>query len=83
MKLGGSLEPDLGVQNSNVTHVLCHLKHCTTFEYCMYCMVHGSLPWQPWLGFFVGITPPDTLHRIGMAKRKGANEHFKERCKNP
>ena len=34
-------------------------------EYCMYCTVHSGLPWQPWIGFFAGITPPEALHIIG------------------
>ena len=39
------------------------------------------MAWQPWLGFFAGIIPPDALHRIGKAEGKGASEQFKERGK--
>ena len=45
----------------------------------MYCTVHSGLPWQPWIGFFAGITPPESLHIIGKVEGKGASEQFKER----
>ena len=48
-------------------------------EYCMYCTVHSGMPWQPWNGFFAGITPPESLHIIGKVEGKGASEQFKER----
>ena len=35
----------------------------------MYCTVHSGLPWQPWIGFFAGTTPPEALHIIGKVDR--------------
>ena len=40
-------------------------------------LVLSGLPWQPWIGFFAGITPPKTLTSIKVELQE-ASKQFKE-----